>query len=208
MTKDLTPTNHHFHIQWSALHISKVMINIATKAYLSWGREREETRLTFEIVCLVSLVITAMMMTAWDGELLHGKQILMVGVDQRILQLRLDHLEAGGVVRMSDDLHCKWPSVTSWAEKARSSGRVGHSRWKCPLRSPRRRSRCSAIPKIAADECARQNKIAAALASEFTRGERCYEIARRRPLFGKCAKIFITSASLAARTPRCAGMRN
>lgn len=68
---------------------------------------RDYERLTFEIIRLVPLMMTAMMMTNWEGHRLHIEQISMLGIDQRIFQLRLNHLEAGGIVRMSDDLHCK-----------------------------------------------------------------------------------------------------
>jgi len=58
------------------------------------------------------------MMTARNGDLLHGEQVPMLGVDQRVLQLRLDHFDAGGIVRMGDDLHCKRPGVTSCAQES------------------------------------------------------------------------------------------
>lgn len=64
-------------------------------------------KLTFVIIRLIPLVVAAMVMAARKGDLFHGEQIPMLGVDQRVLQLRFDHLEAGGIVGMSDDLHCK-----------------------------------------------------------------------------------------------------
>jgi len=80
--------------------------------------DRNSGRLTFEIVRLVPLMMIAMMMTARDGDLLHGEQVPMLGIDQRVLQLRLDHFDAGGIVRMGDDLHCKRPGVTSCAQES------------------------------------------------------------------------------------------
>lgn len=49
--------------------------------------------------------MSAMMMTNRNGDLLHVEQIPMLGIDQRIFQLRLNHFEAGGIIRMGDDLH-------------------------------------------------------------------------------------------------------
>jgi len=51
--------------------------------------------------------MSAVMMATRDRDLLHVEQIPMLGIDQRIFQLRFNHLEAGGIVRMGDDLHCK-----------------------------------------------------------------------------------------------------
>lgn len=64
-------------------------------------------RLTFKIIRLVPFVMSAMMMATRNGDLLHIEQIPMLRIDQRIFQLRLNHFEAGGIIRMGDDLHCK-----------------------------------------------------------------------------------------------------
>lgn len=77
--------------------------------------------LTITVVRLIPLVLRFMMMPSGNRYLLHGDQIVMISVDQRILELGLDHLEAGRVVRMRDDLHCKRANVTEHGEENASS---------------------------------------------------------------------------------------
>ena len=77
------------------------------------------------------------MMSTENRYLLHGDQIVVISVDQRILELGLDHLEAGRVVRMRDDLHCKRANVTEHGEE--NVGAAGTSSILIPaLRHPQK----------------------------------------------------------------------
>lgn len=86
------------------------------KRIFNWTKCKENV-LTITVVRLISLVLRFVMMPTRNRYLLHGNQIVVIGVDQRILELGLDHLEAGRVVRMRDDLHCKRANVTEHGEE-------------------------------------------------------------------------------------------
>lgn len=89
------------------------------------------------VVRLISLVLRFVMMSTGNRYLLHGDQIVVISVDQRILELGLDHLEAGRVVRMRDDLHCKRANVTEHGEE--NVGAAGTSSILIPaLRHPQK----------------------------------------------------------------------
>lgn len=100
-------------------------------------RIKLQSVLTITVIRLISLVLRFVMMSTGNRYLLHGDQIVVISVDQRILELGLDHLEAGRVVRMRDDLHCKRANVTEHGEE--NVGAAGTSSILIPaLRHPQK----------------------------------------------------------------------
>lgn len=105
----------------------------------------------------------------------------MLSVDQWIFQLRLDHFEAGGIVGMGDDLHCKRPSVTSCAQRENAIFAINPRERGRPLtgsfihlpykEETEEKSRSRAILKIIRES--RPFEIIATLASEIVRGGHC-----------------------------------
>lgn len=84
-------------------------------------------------------------MSTRNRYLLHGNQIVVISVDQRVLELGLDHLEAGRVVRMRDDLHCKRANVTEHGEENVGAAGIvdSNSRITTPAKITRYRARKS-----------------------------------------------------------------